>query len=514
METRASVVIIGAGIVGSAAAHFLSDMGWRDVVVVDQGPLFATGGSTSHAPGLVFQTNGSKTMTQFARETVALFASLEHRWATVLVWRRQSRGGDHSRALGGPAPQAGLGKELGDRRLAADPGRDQSQARPDRRVEDPRRLLRADGRRRQTGLGRRGAGASRRAASTFHARTAVVGIETERGRVRAVVTTNGRIETERVLVCCGIWGPRIGRMVGVPIPLAPVEHQLAWTTPAAGAGRRDRRDRAADPARTRTRISTSGSGATTTPSAGTVTSRWSSMPATSARTARRTTCRPPTRSMPRRSSRPGRRRSSWSRRCGRSRSPAPSTGCSRSRRTGSRCSGSRTGCAASGWPRRSGSPMPAARRKAVAQLMTDGRADLDLRECDVNRFDAYAATDAYVRERGAQQYREVYDVIHPLQPLEQPRPLRRSPFYAAAARSGGRLFREPRLGGASLVRGERAPGRSLRDPAACGLGWQILVADRRRRASGDPRARRALRHDAAAQDRGHGSRRRRSGWRV
>src|SRR5918999_3538179 len=78
METRASVVVIGAGIVGSAAAYFLSDLGWRDIVVVDQGPLFATGGSTSHAPGLVFQTNGSKTMAQFARETVALFASLEH----------------------------------------------------------------------------------------------------------------------------------------------------------------------------------------------------------------------------------------------------------------------------------------------------------------------------------------------------------------------------------------------------------------------------------------------------
>jgi glycine/D-amino acid oxidase-like deaminating enzyme len=78
MENRASVVIVGAGIVGSAAAHVLSNLGWRDVVVVDQGPLFATGGSTSHAPGLVFQTNGSKTMTQFARETVELFASLEH----------------------------------------------------------------------------------------------------------------------------------------------------------------------------------------------------------------------------------------------------------------------------------------------------------------------------------------------------------------------------------------------------------------------------------------------------
>src|SRR3954449_1984478 len=64
METRASVVILGAGIVGSAAARFLTDMGWRDVVVLDQGPLFATGGSTSHAPGLVFQTNGSKTLSQ------------------------------------------------------------------------------------------------------------------------------------------------------------------------------------------------------------------------------------------------------------------------------------------------------------------------------------------------------------------------------------------------------------------------------------------------------------------
>ena len=112
---------------------------------------------------------------------------------------------------------------------------------------------------------------------TFHPRTAVVGIETERGRVRAVETTRGRIETERVLVCCGIWGPQIGRMVGVPIPLAPVEHQLAWTTPlpelAGETGEIGSRSCAI-----RTRISTSGSVKTTMPSAATVTSRWWSMP--------------------------------------------------------------------------------------------------------------------------------------------------------------------------------------------------------------------------------------------
>ena len=81
--------------------------------------------------------------------------------------------------------------------------------------------------------------------------------------------------------------------------------------------------------------------------------------------------------------------------------------------------------------------------KAIAQLMSDGRADHDVRESDVNRFDAYATTDAYVRARGAQQYREIYDVIHPLQPLEEPRPLRRSPFYGAQ-RDLGAVFFESR----------------------------------------------------------------------
>ena len=78
MRKEARLVIIGAGIVGSSAAYHLTRLGWRDIVVVDQGPLFDTGGSTSHAPGLVFQTNSSKMMTEFAKYTVKLFNSLEY----------------------------------------------------------------------------------------------------------------------------------------------------------------------------------------------------------------------------------------------------------------------------------------------------------------------------------------------------------------------------------------------------------------------------------------------------
>src|ERR1044071_6387279 len=72
------IVVIGAGIVGTSLADELTARGCADVTVVDRGPLFATGGSTSHAPGLVFQTNPSKSMSEFAKYTVAKFSALDH----------------------------------------------------------------------------------------------------------------------------------------------------------------------------------------------------------------------------------------------------------------------------------------------------------------------------------------------------------------------------------------------------------------------------------------------------
>ena len=76
MRDRAQTVIVGAGIVGASAAYHLAELGATDVLVIDQGPLFETGGSTSHAPGLVFQTNGSRTMCRIAQDTVRLYDSL------------------------------------------------------------------------------------------------------------------------------------------------------------------------------------------------------------------------------------------------------------------------------------------------------------------------------------------------------------------------------------------------------------------------------------------------------
>ena len=77
MRDRAQTVIIGAGIVGVSAAYHLARMGVTDVLVLDQGPLFETGGSTSHAPGIIFQINGSRTMCRIAQDSVAIYDGID-----------------------------------------------------------------------------------------------------------------------------------------------------------------------------------------------------------------------------------------------------------------------------------------------------------------------------------------------------------------------------------------------------------------------------------------------------
>src|SRR5207247_1083930 len=78
--------------------------------------------------------------------------------------------------------------------------------------------------------------------------------------------------------------------------------------------------------------------------------------------------------------------------------------------------------------------------RVVAELLSNETPEIDLRELDLNRFAAHAHSRAYVRARGAQQYREVYDIIHPLQQLQQPRGLRLSPFHDRLRALGAHFF--------------------------------------------------------------------------
>src|SRR3546814_6177008 len=61
--------------------------------------------------------------------------------------------------------------------------------------------------------------------------TAVLSIETEDGKVPAVVTDKGRIDCEVVVCCAGQWTRALAATVGVNVPLVSVEHQSMVTEP-------------------------------------------------------------------------------------------------------------------------------------------------------------------------------------------------------------------------------------------------------------------------------------------
>ncbi|PSQ12158.1 glycine cleavage system protein T, partial [Halobacteriales archaeon QS_7_68_65] len=77
LPSEAGTVVIGAGIVGCNTAYHLADLGREDVLVLDRGPLPTTGGSSTHAPGIMFQTDEPKVLSKFATYSRRLYSSLE-----------------------------------------------------------------------------------------------------------------------------------------------------------------------------------------------------------------------------------------------------------------------------------------------------------------------------------------------------------------------------------------------------------------------------------------------------
>src|SRR5215472_6073076 len=73
---QASTVIIGAGIVGNSMAYHLARLGWRDVVLLDKGPLPNPGGSTGHASNFIYLVDHSKEMTALTVESVRQYRDL------------------------------------------------------------------------------------------------------------------------------------------------------------------------------------------------------------------------------------------------------------------------------------------------------------------------------------------------------------------------------------------------------------------------------------------------------
>ncbi|MEJ7841934.1 MAG: FAD-dependent oxidoreductase [Rubrobacter sp.] len=431
MEDRAGVVVIGAGIVGCSAAAHLAGLGWRDVVVLEQGPLFEAGGSTSHAPGLVFQTNPSKTMTELAAYGVKRYSELEsdgkpcfYPVGSIEVATTPERWTDLKRKHG-IATSWGIKSELlspgecVEKSPLLDPGEIRGGLYvPSDGIAKGVRVAEAMAREAQ------GQGAK------FYGETEVTGIEVRGGRVRAVETSGGRIETENVLSCAGMWGPRIGRMAGAFVPLlTPMQHQYAWTTPVPGL---EPVSDEADHVIVRHQDNSMyfrqhgeryGIGSY----------RHRSMPITPDEIPRE---HAPDGEMPSlmpftpedfegpweesRRLLPALRKAEIERGINGLFSFTPDGGSL----LGESKEVRGFWMAEAIWVTHA-----AGAARMIAEWMTDGAPGIDPSGLDAHRFDEYQKSPAYVLARSSQSFQEVYDIIHPQQPMEEPRPLRTSPFY-------------------------------------------------------------------------------------
>jgi glycine cleavage system aminomethyltransferase T/glycine/D-amino acid oxidase-like deaminating enzyme len=235
MTTSQRVVIIGAGIVGTNLADELVSRGWNDITVVEQGPLSMPGGSTSHAPGLVFQTNPSKTMTLFAKYTVEKFLSLKKDGQSCF----NQLGGleiattperlEEIKRKHGYAQSWGIEAHLinTEECMKKYPLLNKDMVLGGLYIPSDGLALAA----RATQILIQ---STRDAGVKYLEHTVVTGIEQADGHVTGVNTSNGNIPADIVISCAGFWGVEIGAMIGLKVPLLPLGHQYVKTTAVPG----------------------------------------------------------------------------------------------------------------------------------------------------------------------------------------------------------------------------------------------------------------------------------------
>ncbi len=221
---NARAVVIGAGIVGSSVAHHLGRLGWRDLVLLEKGPLPNPGGSTGHASNFIYPVDHSKEMTALTLDSIHQYKELDvfTECGGVEVARTEERMQELSRRV---ASAKAWGVEPVSLVTPAEvnelvPFIDETIIlggfySPGVGVVDS---LRAGTLMREQAV--------EMGALSVRATTEVLGIDTEQGRVVRVRTTEGDIETAVVVIACGVWSPKLARMAGACIPLTPAVHQM------------------------------------------------------------------------------------------------------------------------------------------------------------------------------------------------------------------------------------------------------------------------------------------------
>lgn len=233
------ILIVGAGIVGSALAAGLAEVGQVSVTVLEAGPADQLLGSTGHAPGFVGLLNEAPVLTDLAVASVRRYEQCS---------RGAVPGFERVGGLEVALTEAGL-DELHRRAALAGPAglaaRPLDAAQTVAQAPEliaPRGcvggvLYPEDGTARADVITAALRDRAARAGAHFVYQTAVTALDIQDGRIHGARTGTARFDANDVVLACGIWGPVIAAPAGLDLPLVPVEHPYVYGPVRERAGR-------------------------------------------------------------------------------------------------------------------------------------------------------------------------------------------------------------------------------------------------------------------------------------
>jgi dimethylglycine dehydrogenase len=232
MKTQARVVVIGGGVVGVSTLYHLTKKGWSDVMLLERKEL--TSGSTWHAAGLLPLFNVSYSVGQIHKYSVKLYETLERETGQHVGFKKVSNirlactadRMDEYRYYAGVAATIGVDvrfltaaqvKEIWP--LCETAGVIGAIQHPEDGYIQPADLTQA------LAKGARAGGAE------IHRGTTVTAIAHRPSGEWVVQTDKGDIVCEHVVSATGNFARKTGAMVGLDVPVLPVQHQYLLTEP-------------------------------------------------------------------------------------------------------------------------------------------------------------------------------------------------------------------------------------------------------------------------------------------
>ncbi len=230
MKESARVVIIGGGAMGVGLLYHLAHEGWTDTVLIDKGEL--TSGSTWHASGLIPNFIGSLNTAKVHEYGVQLYQRLEEETGISTGWHgcgavrlaRNDNEVDWFKYVKGVLDLVGVECHLvGPSEIV--------ELHPLLNVDDVKLGFHTpnDGWTDPTGATNAMAVGARQLGAEIVRHNRVTDMNQLADGRWEVITEKGRIVAEHVVNAAGHYGPQVGAMVGLDIPIVSVTHQYLVT---------------------------------------------------------------------------------------------------------------------------------------------------------------------------------------------------------------------------------------------------------------------------------------------